>query len=57
MDGRGWSEWDALGWDVVMVMVMVMIMVMVMVMVMLMLLVMVMVMDTVYGSLGNSRQV
>ena len=41
MDGRGWSECDALGWDVVMVMVMVM----------------VMFMDTVYGSLGKSRQV
>ena len=37
MDGRGWSECDALGWDVVTVMVMFM--------------------DTVYGSLGKSRQV
>ena len=43
MDGRGWSECDALGWDVVMVMVMVMLMVMFM--------------DTVYGSVGKSRQV
>ena len=55
MDGRGWSECDALGWDVVMVMVMVMVLVMVIVMVMVM--VMVMFMDTVYGSLGKSKQV